>query len=208
MRLPDSCPCTHPGKDALHGTYLARVEVHWDVLKGRNRLLLLLLRLLLLLLVLVLLLALPALVHCMLWLLVERIGWGRLPWHVAGIQSNSLHRTEKASRSHYRLTTSSMKSWDLKFIHSDCRVITRLHFSHQIRGKNNCTSVFFSTAGIYLDVRLYFISLYISDCYVSFFALVLVFLTAVVLSLQTAMTLEIPQQMTKSSTQNTPDCKQ
>lgn len=75
----------------LRGTYLARVKVQWDALKRRNGLLLLL-RLLL-----VLLLALSSLVHCMLGLLVEWIGWRRLPWHVAGVQSNSLHKTDEAS---------------------------------------------------------------------------------------------------------------
>lgn len=122
---------------------MARVEVHWDALKGGNWLLLLL--------------ELSALVHCMLGLLVERIGRGRLSWHVAGIQSNSLHRTEEASRSHKRQITSSRKSWDLRLIVSDCSVITLL---------SNGTTVFLfcNSRTFYLDVRLYFISLYISDC--------------------------------------------
>lgn len=124
---------------------MARVEVHWDALKGGNWLLLLLL------------LELSALVHCMLGLLVERIGRGRLSWHVAGIQSNSLHRTEEASRSHKRQITSSRKSWDLRLIVSDCSVITLL---------SNGTTVFLfcNSRTFYLDVRLYLISLYISDC--------------------------------------------
>lgn len=67
-------------EECCHVVVLARVEVQRDAVKRGNGLLLLLLRLL----------ALSALVHCMLGLLVERIGRGWLPWHVAGIQSNSL----------------------------------------------------------------------------------------------------------------------
>lgn len=48
------------------------------------------------------LLALSALVHGMLGLLVERIGWRRLSRHVAGVQSNSLQRREEASREQRR----------------------------------------------------------------------------------------------------------
>lgn len=66
-------------------THLAAVEVQRDVLEGRDWLLLLLR----------LLRALSALVHCMLGLLVEGIGWGRFSWHVAGVQSDSLHRIKE-----------------------------------------------------------------------------------------------------------------
>lgn len=63
-------------------THLAAVEVQRDVLEGRDWLLLRLR-------------ALSALVHCMLGLLVEWIGWGRFSWHVAGVQSDSLHRIKE-----------------------------------------------------------------------------------------------------------------
>lgn len=64
---------------------MARVEVQWDIMMGRDGLLLLLF----------LLLTLLPLAHGMLGLLVEWIGWGWLPWHVAGIQGDSLHEREK-----------------------------------------------------------------------------------------------------------------
>lgn len=51
-------------------------------MKGRDRLLLLLLLL-------------AALLHCMLGLLVEGVGWGRLSRHGARVQSDSLHRKEE-----------------------------------------------------------------------------------------------------------------
>lgn len=70
--------------------HLAGVEVQRDVLKGGDWLLLLLL------------LALSALVHCMLGLLVEGIGWGWFSWHVASVQSNSLHRAKSQKRTRNR----------------------------------------------------------------------------------------------------------
>lgn len=98
-------PCDQsPASPSPTETHLAGVEVHRDALKGRNWLLLLWL------------LALSALVQCMLGLLVERIGWGRLSWHVADVQSNSLHRTERAGRSHKGQTHSSRESWDFIFM--------------------------------------------------------------------------------------------
>lgn len=60
-------------------THLSVGEVQRDVLKGRDWLLL----------------ALSALVHSMLGLLVEGIGWGWFSWHVAGVQRNSLDRTKE-----------------------------------------------------------------------------------------------------------------
>lgn len=70
-------------------SHLAGVEVQREVLEGRDWLLLMLLlrrrpRL-----------ALSALVHCMLGLLVEGIGWGRFSWHVARVQSDSLHKIKE-----------------------------------------------------------------------------------------------------------------
>lgn len=62
--------------------HLAGVEVQRDVLKGGDRLLLVVV-------------ALSALVHCMLGLLVEGIGWGWFSWHVASVQSNPLHRAKE-----------------------------------------------------------------------------------------------------------------
>lgn len=128
---------THSDKDAVHGTHLARVEVHLDVLKRGNRLLVLLLWLLLLLL----LLALSARVHCMLGLLVERIGWGRLSWHVAGIQSNSLHRTKEPAGVTKDWLQHEHRLGDLKWIYSDCCVITQQQPPHQSSARNNRTSV-------------------------------------------------------------------
>lgn len=70
--------------------HLAGVEVQRDVLKGGDRLLLLLV------------VALSALVHCMLGLLVEGIGWGWFSWHVASVQSNPLHRAKEQKRTRKR----------------------------------------------------------------------------------------------------------
>lgn len=66
-------------------THLSVGEVQRDVLKGRDWLLLLLL-------------ALSALVHSMLGLLVEGIGWGWFSWHVARVQRNSLDRMKEQRR--------------------------------------------------------------------------------------------------------------
>lgn len=63
-------------------THLSVGEVQRDVLKGRDWLLL----------------ALSALVHSMLGLLVEGIGWGRFSWHVARVQRNTLDRMEEQKR--------------------------------------------------------------------------------------------------------------
>lgn len=65
-------------------THLSVGEVQRDVLKGRDWLLLLL--------------ALSALVHSMLGLLVEGIGWGWFSWHVARVQRNSLDRMRTCKR--------------------------------------------------------------------------------------------------------------
>lgn len=64
-------------------THLSVGKVQRDVLKGRDWLLLL---------------ALSALVHSMLGLLVEGIGWGGLSWHVACVQRNPLDRMKERKR--------------------------------------------------------------------------------------------------------------
>lgn len=74
----------------LQRAYLARGKVHLHVLGRGTRMMhgwgLLLVGLL----------ALMPRIHSVLGLLVEWVGWGRLPWHSIGIQSNPLQNHREA----------------------------------------------------------------------------------------------------------------
>lgn len=67
-------------------------------------------------LLLLLLLALSALLHCMLGLLVKRIGWGWFSWHDASVQSNSLHGI-KEKRTKGRVAKDQFLDHSLAFSH-------------------------------------------------------------------------------------------
>ena len=111
-----------------------------------------------------------------------------------------------ASRSHYRLTTTWKQTWDLKWIHSDCCVITQQHSPHQSSARNNRTSVlgffFFNRRNFFLAVGPSFTSLYTSDCWRCFFldlAPVSVILTAVVLTSRAAEKLQMSEAPNNNS---------